>query len=259
MMKKSRESGFTMLEVVIASILLLGVLAITGALLWTSSNQTAAGQVQMSMDQMGREAVTQMEKELRQSLLAYVWFNQATAPSPGTNLKQLFSAQGIAGYPVPSPLTYSSTGTVIAGVPVSDITFLIPDPLLYNDTNPSSIKTSGIGAAYTYQIRYYWNVTPGAVAGDQTLPGQGVLVKEETHINPSTGLPVAGDFRSSRICSNLQPLPNGTPGGPFGFQVYYNAANPKLFQICLTMEKYDPRNRDKTFVKQICSNVELRN
>lgn len=268
----SRASGLSMLEVLIATILLAGVLAITMALLFTSSNASSVGEVQQSLEMMAREVIVQMESELRAASVtgSNLQFNQnppATAPqsiggayTPPAFIGISVTAQTRLGYPqpVPPPAAPPAAGAYVS---CSDFQFRTTDPS--TDVSLAVFK-SNPAWQYSRQIRYFWDPAPNS---DNSPPGQGVLRKIVTTFSPTTGLQV-GNPVCSVICANLQPLPTGAampnqgtlPVYIDGFQINYTSANPGQVGITLTLEKYDPRSRDnKTLVKQICTTVQLRN
>lgn len=69
---KNRQSGLTMIEVVIASVILVAVSAMAMALLLNSSSHVSNMQVGVTLEQAGREVISQISAELRQAKMSSV-------------------------------------------------------------------------------------------------------------------------------------------------------------------------------------------
>jgi type II secretory pathway pseudopilin PulG len=256
----NRRGGLTMLEVMIAAILLAAVFAMTFVVIWSSSETVSRAEVQVQLEALTRETLNQIVSEIRQTQKGYI--KNAGVP-----------LASIQGYPNPA---------------FSDITFRVPAPDPTGTNFSLSAYKNSNASAYTRQIRYFWAPAVNNDSdfnGGKGLLGQGILRKEDQALdvngNPVgiDGTPGGGPVKSV-VCANLQPLPVAGAAGLMkvdlrssaqlkdisnnpilinGLQFNWDPASPSQVTVTLTLEKLDPKNKNKTIFKQAQANIELRN
>jgi type II secretory pathway pseudopilin PulG len=245
------RGGLTMLEVMIAAILLAAVFAMTFAVIWSSTETVSRAEVSVQLEALARETLNQIVGELRQTQKGYI--KNVNVP-----------LAGIHGYPA---------------TPFSDITFKVPAPDPTGTGFSLSAYKNSNASTFTHQIRYFWALAvnnDSDFLGGKGLVGQGILRKEEQDFD-AAGTAVSG-VKQSVICGNLQPLP---VAGKFmtvdlrssaqlkdinnnsilinGLQFNWDLASPNQVKVTLTLEKLDPKDKNKTIFKQAQANIELRN
>jgi len=178
MMKKSRhDSGLTMMEVIIASIILTALVTMSSYLVWNTSKTVSSSEVGVQMEVQARDFMSQLAKELHQSsfgkdaISVVLWdptlivskssFNAGT-PTPG-------SKQAYGGYL--SATSPKADGTIPSGATVfSVLRFRIPGPTLDlttknadHDKDPANFDLKAFKAStakpppdWTTEIQYWW-------------------------------------------------------------------------------------------------------
>jgi len=278
MNKKESQSGLTMLEVIIASVILSVVVEMASYLVWNSSTTVSESELGVQLDSQARAIVTQIANDVRQCKSAYI---RAYDPISGN-----------ATLPA-------------ANIGYSGIQMRLPgagfDSSSLNASQTSANKGAWLQAysanndAYlTRMVRYYWVVDAGS--GETLVNGQddnkdgrvdeGILQKFDS-LTDSSGTPIlvqgttATAFHSN-ICRDLRncntaiiaPIPSPytpatTPANQispcnWGVQFVVDAfPNPTKMTITLTLEKIDPKKKtyaqNHTIVKQVQTTVDLRN
>lgn len=247
MIKKSRQAGVTMLEVIIAAILLAGVFAMTFMVLGSTSESTARAQIQLELEDRARRVVTEITQDIKMS--------RTTAFMCGGG------GQGITE--TLSSSDTRATTTVGAGAfntyPWNDIRFRTQSV----DNTGFSLNTFST-APETYwnrEIRYTLIMDTGedGVATPNNLDDNRNGVVDEMAIRkiiqPINGVTGAasGNPTTSVICRDVQKN---------GLQIKYlatqNGQAAQKFEITLTLEKRDPRFKT-SITKTVTTFVDFRN
>jgi type II secretory pathway pseudopilin PulG len=114
-----REAGLTMIEVVIASVILTALVAMTSWLVWSASNTVATTEVTVQMEMTAREVLSQMAKELHQSNFSMVEKvnTGVLIPTDATSIATAYPTPPVGGtmaYPVWDPT--NPTANVFDGI-----------------------------------------------------------------------------------------------------------------------------------------------
>src|SRR6185436_15177786 len=80
--RSSREAGLTMLEVVIATIILTVIVGMASWLVWSASGHVTTTEVTVQLEMSTREVLGMMTKELHQSKINKVEMMDTTQPIP---------------------------------------------------------------------------------------------------------------------------------------------------------------------------------
>jgi hypothetical protein len=280
MMKTKRSSaGLTMIEVIIASVILTAIVAMASYMVWMSSYEVSERELGLQLESQARLIVTQIANDIRQSKALYVKSCVGGVPAllPGI----IAPGKGFTGIQLRTPG---------AGMDSSSI-----------NTNMSATAQAAWGNNYvlnndqylTRLVRYYWAVDSGeGEIANQTIDDnkdgridEGVLKKEEWVTDPAGNLitqtgPILSPVHTT-ICRDLRPC-DGIPANAtvftpastadnqitlcnWGLQFFVDANPPTKITITLTLEKTDPKQRAKiynrvhTIVKQVQTTVDMRN
>lgn len=258
---RKRQSGLTMLEVIIAAVLLSAVMAMTFAIMSSSSDQVAAAQVALELEERAREVLNQITKDLRQSSSSKI-----LAGGGGTTpalTKKADTSTDSPPTPPTAPLAEEfnisvSPNNVWMTYPYTDISIRMPQEA--NDPAWSPTTFASTPEAYwTRRSRYELVMDMGEEAighpngVDDNANG---LVDEQAIKKYEYTLDALGNVTktvTSVICRDVQRN---------GFQVRFIASgqNAGKVKISLTLEKRDPKARNKpTIVKTVETFIDLRN
>ncbi|HLY08135.1 MAG TPA: hypothetical protein VKW04_02400 [Planctomycetota bacterium] len=95
---KKHESGLTMVEVMVASIILVAISAMAMSMMLSSSNHVANMEVGVRMELTAREVITAMSAELRQAKMTSVEFvNTSVGPLYSSNVPALTDVTTLPG------------------------------------------------------------------------------------------------------------------------------------------------------------------
>lgn len=190
---KNRQSGLTMLEVLIASIILAVVVSMAGYILWSSSNHVTSSQIGVQLESQAREIIAGISKELRQAKMNSVrGFDTTTAfdistPSPS------FHLNAVNTWPDPSPGTAVTYPYVAWNIRLYNPNAARPQPpvIMYNlpsaeDGNPTTSKPHG--------IRF-------------NIPGN-LMDLDPTTINTKTGIRNVNADRNGQVGSDGKVIDN---------------------------------------------------
>jgi Tfp pilus assembly protein PilV len=265
-MKKTRQSGVTMIEVIIAAVLLAGVFAMTFAILGSTSEATARAQIQLELEDRARRVITEITQELRQTKQASFLlgggnagqvalslsatdsttqlFNTALAPTgvwmtyPWTDIEFRMQAKDNSGW---------TTGTFTTA----------PDTYWNRKIRYRLIMDTGEGGSFTNpETNLGFNSSgnpPRPNNVDNNTNGvvdEQAIERTEQPINGVTGAST-GTPMISVICRDVQK--NGLQ-----FTWASTGANVGKLGITLTLEKRDPRFKT-TITKTVQTFVDLRN
>lgn len=280
MMKKNRrQAGVTMLEVIIAGILLTGVFIVTFMVLFSSTDAAAAGQIQVQLERQAVEVLNQISQDLRGSMLTQVTFGDGSgAVSTGTSGGPQDTSLDSPGpfYPntPPLPMTYhpgSPTNTWMS-YPYSDMQIRLMPTKDAPGWTVANYEANEL-QYWTRRVRYQLVMDPGS-GEDGSPPGsiirpnnidenknllfdEQAIKKVETELD-STGNPVASTPAkpnpvTSIICRDVQKN---------GLQIRFVATgqNANKIRISLTLEKKDPRDPKRpNITKTVETYVSVRN
>lgn len=219
---KNRQAGVTMLEVIIAAVLLAGVFAMTFAILGSSSESAARAQIQLELEDRARRVITEITQDLRQTA-------GSRLQSGGTTI-----SQGTATY--------------------TDLQFRLPT--LDNTTFTTSAWSADQNAYWTRQVRYRLVMDTGeGTAGDNidnntngVIDEQAIQKVEQT---VTSGGAAVGNAVTSVICRDVQE-------GGLVFQYPATGQGAGKVSITLTLEKRDPRFKT-SITKTVQTFVDMRN
>ncbi len=213
----------SLIEVIIASVILLVLVAVVLGLLLNSSAHYENQSVLLALDQQGRDTVNQIAKDLRMSKM--------------------------------DMLVNGSTGTAIVPsdtATYTDLQFRLPGKMP-TGTLPLEEYRQSPDRLMTQRIRYAWATDPGETANDGVdnnrngLVDEGILQKTEEDLSPAGAVLAT---RTTRISWDLKK--NG-----LSFKV--PATGSGRVEITLDLEKVDPKNRTKKISRTVQTTVELRN
>ena len=259
----NRQAGVTMIEVIIAAVLLAGVFAMTFAILGSTSEATARGQIQLELEDRARRVLAELTAELRQTRtqsflvaggnqtqsLITVAASDSTTPTYNTS----FSPTGVwLTYPW-TDVEFRMQGVDNTGFSLGTFT-TAPDTYWNRKIRYRLIMDVGEGGSFT-------NPESPFNAGNPPRPNNvdnnsnGVIDEQaiertETPINGVTGVATGTAVRSV-ICRDVQK--NGLQ-----FKYAASGANVGKVQISLTLEKRDPRFKT-AITKTVETFVDLRN
>jgi len=289
-MKKNRRLGLTLLEIAIASILLVVIFGVAFALLMSSSDHAAAREAELQLENRAREVVNQVASELRQTTWDKVYVGGGgiasllqVKPPSGINLIEGPSEPD----PLPNPptgsryyqypdanrssvapptgftpgknLTYSATFNKWMQFPYTEIQFR----MMTADNAGWDLTTfkSSPNTYWTRRVHYQIGMDDGEGAqpdgidnNNNELIDESVLYRIEDTLD-AAGNPIAGKTSKSVICRDV--VANG-------FQCYMPAWGPDANKIVLTLtlEKRDrkySKYADQKITKQVKISVSLRN
>jgi type II secretory pathway pseudopilin PulG len=221
---KTRQHGFTLLEVVIASIILMGVVLMVFMLLFSASDEEAREQTKVAMDAKVLEMLTQISQDIRNSGPPYSNLDAGGADTP-----------------------------LLVGDTFYDATLTPALQRRFSLTlgRYSGFNVSGkIGTAqFNTSVRYYWKPAFGEIPDNgiddnkDGLIDEGDLIREET-----TG----GVTIPSTICRNV------TKRG-LAFEMVDGANPPKAIKIFLQLTARDPKAKAKVLTAQSTTSAGPRN
>lgn len=245
---RTAQAGLTMIEVVVAAVILTAIVAMSSYLVWSSSRAVTSSEAGLQLENMAREALNVMVQELRQAKrLGISQVNLATLrtdPQFG-NLHNL--AVGDPKLGVASPV---ATDTDFDG-----IRFALVDPR--NTFNLNDFKNS---TERTYTIQYWWQVdvdeqkSPfGAGAGpngrlpnlaDDNRSGvvdEGSIMKMETTF-AADGVTVE-ERKTSTVLRNVKRLRFRVPSATSAADIAAGkpAYNSDRIEIRIDLEIQDPK------------------
>jgi hypothetical protein len=286
----NRRSGLSLLEIAIASILLVVIFGVAFALLFTSSDHAAAREAELQLENRAREVINQLGSELRQT----TWDKVFVGGGGIASLIQVKPASGtslIEGPSEPDPLPSPPTGSRFYQYPDASRSSVTPPTgftagksLTYNGSNArwmqfpyteiqfrmmaadnagwdlATFKTSP-NTYWTRRVYYQLGMEDGEGSAPDgidnnknELVDESVLYRIEDTLDAS-GNVIAGKTKKSIICRDVAAN---------GFQCYMPAWGPDANKIVLTLtlEKRDrkySKYADQKIVKQVKLSVSLRN
>jgi type II secretory pathway pseudopilin PulG len=289
-MMMPRRAGLTLLEVAIASILLVVIFGVAFAILMSSSDHAVASEAELQLENRAREVINQVASELRQTTWDKVYVGGGGIP----NLLQVKTASGgslIEGPSEPDPLPAPSAAARFYQYPDANRSSVAPPTgftsgknLTYNASfpkwmqfpyteiqfrmlgvdntgwTPSTFKASP-DSYWTRRVHYRLDMDegegtyPDGVDNNKNgLVDESVLTRIEETLD-AAGNPIPGKTTQSIICRDI--VANG-------FQIYMPAWGPDANKIVLTLtlEKRDPKYAkyaNQRIMKQVKISVSLRN
>lgn len=217
----SRQAGLSILEVMIASLILAAILAITFSILASSSAHVETTQITLRMESDARELVNQITKDLRESRFSLVKTGSPSTPFPTD------------------------------GSPHLDIEFRMPG--LKTNLQNYSANPDGI---FTRKVSYFWELDLGEKGGlagtDDNKDGlidEGVVRKREAMVDV-TGAELTNPAPVvTTICRSLKK-----DGLEFSTKIL------NTISVKIILEKKNPKNpKLPVLSKTVESSIELRN
>ena len=179
--------GLTMIEVMVATVILSALVGMASYLVWSSAKTVSSAESALQSELQAREFLTNLSKELHQSQTPFVtpieWTTMpdvtvaalkptypATPGAPAVKLASTFAPKSDGVYKLPPPI--AGTGKYLPGVtPYYALRFRIPggtmdlttkhadvdkDPTAFN---LASYKANGNNDAdYNVEIQYWWEI-----------------------------------------------------------------------------------------------------
>jgi len=188
--KMKRQAGLTLIEVMIASLILAAIVAMSGWLVWSSSNHVASADAALQLEMSAREFMTGLVKELHQSKMDSVQkvdTGTQVAGASVTKISVTSSTLGLLATPgtASTPSFYdpnSVPGPIVphTSADFDGIRFRLPgrtmDLTMNNknadgnatQTDPNkknfdlvafkASATSQTTSAWTYEVQYWWEI-----------------------------------------------------------------------------------------------------
>ena len=287
----NRRAGLTLLEIAIASILLVAIFGATFAILMSSSEHATAEEAQVQLENRAREVINQIAADLRQT----TW-NKVYVGGGGIALIQARPSSGVSlveGPSEPDPLPLPPAGSRFYQYPDANRSSIAPPTgftpgknLAYNPSFPQwmqfpysdiqfrmlGVDNAGWSVAtfksspdsyWTRRVRYQLAMDIGEDVGATPHPDgidnnqnglvdESIIVKTEDTLS-ATGVVVKST--TTTICRDV--VANG-------FQIYMPAwgADANKVVVTLTLEKRDPKfskYADQKITKQVKISVSMRN
>ena len=141
-----RRAGLTLLEVLIASVIMAALVAMSGWLVWSSSNHVSSAEVALQLDSQGREFLTNLAKELHQTKMDSV--KKVDTTQPITVTPSTLNLPATPGTAVAPPLYDPPTMPTFDG-----IRFKLPGrtmDLTMNNKNADGNATQTVSQGYAY-------------------------------------------------------------------------------------------------------------
>ena len=147
-MKRARiaQAGLTMIEVVIAAIILTAIVGMSSYLVWSSSRAVSSAEAGLQLENTAREALNVMAQELRQA-------RRLGIAKVTTTTIQTDPPADVHGYNINDPGLGVAVSPCPEGVDFDGIRFDLVDPR--NTFNLDDFKNS---QERTYTVQYWWQV-----------------------------------------------------------------------------------------------------
>lgn len=291
--KQKSQGGLTLIEVVIASVILAAVSAMAAYILWSSSNHVASSEVGVQLELQARELATSIGAELHQTKMATVSPVTYTLPvptpatvftvdpTPGTvpTTSPRYTPWDIRLYtPIAPhtalPVVYSYDTTEDANPATSKphgIRFKIPGSLMditktnanadgnnstIDNFNLAKFKTTSTTSDWLTEIQYWWEA--------DTL-STGLVRKFETTWDSNGTLKKRKLSLVARNVKDLTFIVSKYPAwatSSVSTASAYSTPFEKYISIVVTMQCQDPKypkDTTKVIWKSVTSTIELRN
>lgn len=290
-----RLAGLTMLEVLIASLILVAIVAMSSWLVWQASDNVATAEAALKLENQAREVLELFTQELRQSKMTTIrkvdrnsisvsptaFYPPGNPPVPGNN------ALTTPNPPVSTPLAYQ---------PFDAIRFRLPGPSMDLTKKNANFNASSSNfdmkkfstnqdSAWTYEVMYWWEIdnsnlksegNPGTGPNGFAPNGiddngnglidEGVIKKIESWYDTAgvlirrTQSVVARDVKYDNV-AGIGCLKFSVPNQDAVGQPYAPGAE-KSIQVSLTLQKRDPRypkDSKRVIEKTVSTTIEVRN
>jgi hypothetical protein len=169
-----------MIEVLVASIILAALVAMSSWLVWGSSKHVSRMEAEMSMDNGAREFITTLTKEIHQANMANIQWVDETKPIDATSTADTPGTLHAVKPPIWTPAS---------PVPFTAIRFKIPGPqmeITSGNANPdkndplkkidnfdlAKFKANADKPNYLYEIQYWWEIDNSNLK-PEGIPGAG--------------------------------------------------------------------------------------
>jgi hypothetical protein len=288
-----RDCGLTMLEVTIASVILVAVSAMAMYLMFTATNHVSNMEVRVRLDRTAREVMAQMCAELRQAKMSTVEVvNTQVGPLKytATNLAQIPSLPGSGATKAPSQATTAAAYTSpyvtwdVAGTSAQQsaatfngVRFRIPNhqmDLTKNNANADNgnpgdnfdltkFKNAPMTGDWVAEIQYWWET--------DAPTSQGVIKRSETIFDSNQAFKVR---HYTIVCRDVAALSFTVPKYPAWVTAaaaipstalapaipnQYPAGSEKQLTVSVQMLAPDPKYPTQTIQSVLSSAVDVRN
>src|SRR5262245_19503361 len=143
---RNRQAGLTMLEVIIASIILTAIVGMSAYLVWSSSRSVSSSEAALQLENTGREFLEMITTELRQA-------KRSGIAQVKTQTIRVNPPEDIHTIPTKSPKLGIDVSPVPEGVDFDALRFDLVDP--NNTFKLDDFKNS---TERIYTIQYWWQV-----------------------------------------------------------------------------------------------------
>jgi hypothetical protein len=214
MVKRSlrRNAGLTMIEVVVASIILTAIVGMSSYLVWNTSRTVASAEVGLQLENNAREFLSTLTKELHQGRMGMVrmvpWdanvmvkTTSFSLGTPGPYVRSTGTPPGIDGI---IPATATTFRILNFKLPGKSMDLTKTNASVDADPNMFNLKmykdTGGVmDTDYTYEIQYWWEIDNGTFKAEGAVgAGPGGFVPNNFDDNKN-GLRDEGVIRKAEI------------------------------------------------------------
>jgi len=148
-MRRARraQAGLTMVEVIVAAIILTAIVGMSAYLVWTSSRSVSSAEAGLQLENTAREALNVMVTELRQARRLQI------AKVTTTTIRTEPQFGNVHSYAVTDPKLGTPVSPAPEGVDFDGLRFQLVDPR--NTFNLDAFKNS---SERTYIVQYWWQL-----------------------------------------------------------------------------------------------------
>lgn len=267
-------AGLTMIEVLVATVILSAVVAMSSWLVWSASDHVSTAEIELQLENQAREAVQVIAKELRQSRIETVIKLDPASIKPDASNMASVTPPGLKdSVTIPNPKPGEAFNAIRFRVPgnTMDLTTLNAyydptDKTKQNNFNMQKFKTSE-DSAWTYEIMYYWEIDNTHIRNEGVLGSgpngyipngvddngnglvdEGLVRKIESWYDANGNLDIKLGRKISTLVRHVKFDAKDGLGG-LKFTVLssdatgktYTAGSSKSIQVSLTLQKRDPR------------------
>jgi len=240
----SRRAGMTLIEVLIASAILIVLVVVVFTLLINSSDHYQGQAVLLSLDERGREILNEISKDLRMSKMDLI-VNPATGLPIQPNTPP--SDPPLPPPPLPPLLP--------PGVVYNDIQFRIPTTPPGTQTTPAlaDYQQPNSNRFFRQRIRYRWVSDPTDPVNNQDdnrngLVDEGMIEKIVEDLDTGPVIPTVTATRTSRICRDVRNL-----------GLVFRVPAQGQVEVFVDLQKRDPKFPTRILTRRVRTTIELRN
>lgn len=240
---RSRQRGMTLLEVIVASVILVGLVLMTLLIMNKSADDANQNVKKLDLDHASRELLNNIAKEIRMASIDFV--------STGTGFTKVNGAL-----------------TEAAAADLDNLRFQMLRP---GNFDMAAFADADPNRRWNRRVWYRWVMDTDEVDNDADddrdgLADEGRIEKtEEEYVNPGGGY-VWQTVATSIVCENVPQDLTLAPGNQIGW-LKFKVVQPQHVTITLRLEIKDPKTPTtdfasgnvKTFQRTVSTTVEMRN